>query len=135
MISNTAVPRYYGEFRESVLRGEIPVNYEISLEMNRIDRMIENPRYYYNSEAIDGFIKFCETELTLTDGSPMKLTPCFKLWAEQLFGWYEYVQRSHWVPNANNPNEGTFKTKWDLKRVINKQFIIAGRGGVFKRGS
>lgn len=128
MLSNTAIPRYYGEFREQVLRGEIPVNVEISMEMNRIDKMIANPRYYYNDEAIDGFIKFCETELTLTDGSPMKLTPCFKLWAEELFGWYEFVQRSKWKANPDNPNDGVFIPVWEPVRVINKQIIIAGRG-------
>ena len=90
-LSNTATPRYYGEFRDAVLRGEIPVCKEISMEMNRIDELIRNPLYYYDDKAIDGFIDYCENELTLTDGSDLMLLDSFKLWAEQIFGWYEFV--------------------------------------------
>ena len=93
-LSNTAVPKYYGEFREQVLNGEIPVNKEISMEMNRIDQLIENPGIYYDESAVEGYVQFCEKELTLTDGTDLHLLPTFKLWAEQVFGWYYFVERS-----------------------------------------
>ena len=93
-LSNTAVPKYYGEFRDAVIRGEIPVCREISMEMNRIDGLIANPGIWYDDQAVEGFIKYCENELTLTDGEDLKLLPSFKLWAEQIFGWYYYVERT-----------------------------------------
>lgn len=127
VFSNTAVPQYYGEFREKVLRGEIPVCHEISLEMNRIDRLIENPGVYYDSEAINGFISFCENELTLTDGSSLTLLDSFKLWAEQIFGWYYFVERSVWVPNEDGRG-GRYVRKRIKKRLINKQYLIVARG-------
>ena len=100
-LSNTATPIYYGAFREAVMRGEIPVNKEISMEMNRIDELIENPAFYYDDEAINGFIDFCEEELTLTDGEDLHLLDSFKLWAEQIFGWYYFDTRSVFEPNAD----------------------------------
>ena len=100
-LSNTATPYYYGQFRESVLRGEIPVNKEISMEMNRIDDLINNPNIYYDDMAVHGFIKYCEFELTLTDGTDLHLLDTFKLWAEQIFGWYYFVERSVYHPNPN----------------------------------
>lgn len=127
VFSNTAVPQYYGEFREKVLRGEIPVCHEISLEMNRIDRLIENPGVYYDSEAINGFISFCENELTLTDGNSLTLLDSFKLWAEQIFGWYYFVERSVWVPNEDGRG-GRYVRKRIKKRLINKQYLIVARG-------
>lgn len=122
-LSNTAVPIYYGEFREAVLRGEIPVNEEISLQMNRIDSLIADPRYYYDDEAINGWINFCETELTLTDGSPLKLLPSFKLWAEDLLSWFEFEERSVWDPASER-----WMIKKIKKRLRNKQYLIVGRG-------
>src|SRR5574343_764403 len=100
-LSNKAVPKYYGEFRDSVLRGEIPVNREIAMEMNRIDALIANPNIYYDNQAIEGFILYCENELTLTDGSDLRLLPSFKLWAEQVLGWYYFVERSVYEPYQN----------------------------------
>ena len=94
MLSNTATPKYYGRFRDAVLRGDIPVNREIEMEMNRIDDLIRNPLYYYDDKAIDGFVLYCENELTLTDGTPLRLLDTFKLWAEQIFGWYYFVHRN-----------------------------------------
>jgi len=126
MLSNTATPRYYGEFRDAVLRGDIPVNEKISMEMNRIDDLIDNPEYYYDDKKVEGFIKFCERELTLTDGSDVKLLPTFKLWAEQLFGWYYYVDRMVPVPQKNGKTKYVKKRK--LKRLINKQYLIIARG-------
>lgn len=126
--SNKAVPKYYGEFRDRVLRGEIPVCQEISLEMNRIDKLIANPGVYYDSEAINGFINFCEKELTLTDGSPLVLLDSFKLWAEQIFGWYYFVERSIYVPDENGRGKGKFVRKRIKKRLINKQYLIVARG-------
>lgn len=126
-LSNTAVPRYYGEFRDAVMRGEIPVNQEISMEMNRIDDLIANPGIYYDDEAIDGFIRFCESELTLTDGADLHLLDSFKLWAEQVFGWYYFVERSIYVPRADGFG-GDYVTKKIKKRLINKQYLIVGRG-------
>jgi phage terminase large subunit-like protein len=126
-LSNTAVPKYYGEFREAVLRGEIPVNKEIGMEMNRIDELIANPFYYYDNKAIDGFIDFCETELTLTDGSPVHMLESFKLWAEQLLAWYYYVERSVYVPYEGN-HGGRYVTKLIKKRLTVKQYLIVARG-------
>lgn len=127
-LSNTATPYYYGQFRELVFRGEIPVNKEISLEMNRIDELIANPDFYYDDRAIDGFISYCETELTLTDGSDLWLLPSFKLWAEQVFGWYYFVERRVYSPGENGAS-GTYITKRVKKRLVNKQYLIVARGG------
>lgn len=127
MLSNTATPRYYGEFRDAVLRGEIPVCKEISMEMNRIDDLIRNPGVWYDDEAVEGFVKFCENELTLTDGSDLHLLPTFKLWAEQIFGWYYFVERSVYVPGENGA-PGTYVNKVVKRRLINKQYLIVARG-------
>ena len=126
-LSNTAVPKYYGMFRDAVLRGEIPVCREISMEMNRIDALIANPGVYYDDGAIDGFIRFCEAELTLTDGSDLVLLDSFKLWAEQAFSWFYFVERSVYVPNADG-HGGHYVRKNIKKRLTNKQFLIVGRG-------
>ena len=127
-LSNTAVPRYYGQFRAAVLNGEIPVCETISMEMNRIDDLIDNPGVYYDEDAVEGFIKFCENELTLTDGSDLYLLDTFKLWAEQLFGWYYFVERSVYEPDPDNPSEGYYVIKKIKKRLINKQYLIVARG-------
>lgn len=127
MLSNTATPVYYGRFRDAVLRGDIPVCREILMEMNRIDELIANPGVYYDSEAINGFIRYCENELTLTDGSPLHLLDTFKLWAEQIFGWYYFVERSIYQPNPDN-HGGRYVTKMIKKRLINKQYLIVARG-------
>ena len=126
-LSNTAVPKYYGQFRDAVMRGEIPVCNEISMEMNRIDDLIDDPRYYYDDEAVEGWIRYCEDELTLTDGSDLNLLDSFKLWGEQVFGWYEIVERSIYEPNPNGRG-GRYVTKRIKKRLINKQYLIVGRG-------
>lgn len=126
-LSNTATPIYYGQFREAVLRGEIPVNREISMEMNRIDALIANPNIYYDSGPVEGFILYCENELTLTDGSDLKLLPIFKVWAEQIFGWYYFVERSVYQPGANG-RPGRYVTKRVKKRLITKQYLIVARG-------
>lgn len=126
-LSNTAVPKYYGAFRDAVLRGEIRVCEEVSLEMNRIDRLIANPNYFYDDKAVEGYVQFCEEELTLTDGSDLKLLDTFKLWAEQLFGWYYFVERSVYVPTPDN-HGGQFVQKLIKKRLINKQYLIVARG-------
>lgn len=126
-LSNTAVPIYYGEFRSSVIRGEIPVNEYISLEMNRIDDLIANPGIYYDDEAVNGFIEFCECELTLTDGSDLKLLDSFKLWAEQIFGWFYYVERSVYEPYEDRPG-GHYVRKRILKRLVTEQYLIVARG-------
>ena len=126
-LSNTATPYYYGQFRDAVLRGDIPVCKEISMEMNRIDALIDNPRYYYDEDAVEGWIDFCESELTLTDGSPLKLLPSFKLWAEQVFGWYYFTDRSEYIPFVDKPG-GRFVKKEIKKRLINKQYLIVARG-------
>ena len=126
-LSNTATPYYYGKFRDAVIRGEIPVNREISMEMNRIDDLIANPGIYYDSEAINGFIKYCENELTLTDGSDLNLLDSFKLWAEQIFGWHYFVERSVFEPSPNG-HGGKYVTKTIKKRLINKQYLIVARG-------
>lgn len=126
-LSNTATPRYYGEFREAVLRQEIPVNREISMEMNRIDELIANPNIYYDEHAVEGWIKYCEFELTLTDGSDLHLLFTFKLWAEQVFGWYYFVERSVYEPNEGGSG-GQFVTKMIKKRLTTKQYLIVARG-------
>lgn len=126
-LSNIAVPRYYGEFRERVLRGEIPVNREISMEMNRIDELIDNPGIYYDDKAVERFVRYCEGELTLTDGSDLHLLDTFKLWAEQVFGWWYFVERSVYVPRDDN-HGGHYVRKRIKKRLINKQYLIVARG-------
>ena len=126
-LSNTATPIYYGQFRDAVMRGEIPVNKEISMEMNRIDDLIDDPRYYYDDEAINGFIDFCETELTLTNGEDLHLLDSFKLWAEQIFGWYYFVERSVYVPSTDG-HGGHYERKRIKKRLVNKQYLIVARG-------
>lgn len=127
MLSNTATPIYYGMFRDAVMRGEIPVNQEISMEMNRIDDLIRNPAVYYDDEAINGWVKFCENELTLTDGSDLHLLDTFKLWAEQLFGWYYFIERSVYVPNKDGYG-GKYMVKRIKKRLTTKQYLIIARG-------
>lgn len=126
-LSNTATPKYYGQFRDAVLRGEIPVCETIEMEMNRIDSLIENPGVWYDDEAIDGFIDFCENELTLTDGEDLHLLDSFKLWAEQIFGWYYFVERSVYEPNIDG-HGGRYVTKSIKKRLVNKQYLIVARG-------
>ena len=126
-LSNTATPKYYGQFRDAVLRGEIPVCKEISMQMNRIDGFIANPGIYYDDQAVEGWIKFCESELTLTDGSDLKLLDSFKLWGEDVFGWYYFVERSVWEPSSDG-HSGRYVTKTIKKRLINKQYLIVGRG-------
>ena len=125
-LSNTAVPKYYGEFREKVIRGEITVNEKISLQMNRIDRLIEHSGVYYDGAKVEGFIEFCENELTLTDGSDLFVLDYFKLWAEDLLGWYYFVEQSVYVPGENG--KGSWQRKMVKKRLINKQYCIVGRG-------
>ena len=127
-LSNTAVPKYYGRFRDAVIRGEIPVCQKISMEMNRIDDLIANPGIWYDDEAINGFIKFCEKELTLTNGEDLYLLETFKLWAEQVFGWYYFVDRSVYVPNKDG-HGGQYVKKRIKKRLVNRQFLIVARGG------
>ena len=127
MLSNTAVPKYYGEFREKVLAGEIPVNEMVSMQMNRIDDFIRNPGIYYDESAIDGFIKFCEEECTLTDGTDVNLLDSFKLWAEDVFCWYYFVDKSVYVPSPNGKG-GRYVTKRVKKRLTQKQYLIVGRG-------
>lgn len=126
-LSNTATPKYYGQFREAVIRGEIPVNEYISLEMNRIDKLIESPIYYYDEKAIDGWIAYCENELTLTDGSDMFLLDTFKLWAEEIFGWYYFIEKSVYEPGTDG-KPGRYVMKTVKKRLTLKQFLIIGRG-------
>lgn len=126
-LSNTATPKYYGKFRDAVLRGEIPVCREIAMEMNRIDDLIANPGVYYDDEAIDGFIAYCENELTLTDGEDLHLLDTFKLWAEQIFGWYYFVERSVFCPNPEG-HGGRYVRKRIKKRLVNKQYLIVARG-------
>jgi phage terminase large subunit-like protein len=126
-LSNSAIPIYYGRFREAVLRGEIPVNREISMEMNRIDSLIANPNIYYDDQAVEGFIRYCEGELTLTDGSDLHLLESFKLWAEQIFGWYYFVERSVYVPSKDN-HGGHYEKREIKKRLTLKQYLIVARG-------
>lgn len=126
-LSNTAVPRYYGAFRDAVLRGEIRVNREVSMEMNRIDALIADPNIYYDDLKVEGWIRFCENEMTLTDGSDLKLLDSFKLWGEQVFGWYYFIYRSVYQPNPDG-HGGHYVNKRIKKRLINKQYLIVGRG-------
>ena len=126
-LSNTATPKYYGQFRDAVINGEIPICKETEMEMHRIDDLIANPGIYYDDKAIDGFIKYCENELTLTDGGDLKLLDSFKLWAEQIFGWYYFVERSVYEPNPDG-HGGHYVTKSIKKRLINKQYLIVARG-------
>ena len=123
MLSNTAVPKYYGQFRDAVIRGEIPVCQEISLEMNRIDELIANPGVYYDEDAVEGWISYCEEEMTLTDGSDLHLLDSFKLWAEQVFGWYYFEERSVYDPDSKKYVRKTVK-----KRLTKKQYLIVARG-------
>lgn len=127
-LSNTATPRYYGEYRDAVLRGEFPIPETIAMEMHRIDDLIANPGIYYDDEAIEGYIRFCENELTLTDGSPLTLLPIFKVWAEQVYGWYYFVDQSVYEPTPHN-HGGHYVQKRVKKRLTKKQYIILGRGG------
>ncbi|MBP5598367.1 MAG: terminase [Pseudobutyrivibrio sp.] len=127
MLSNTAVPIYYGQFRDAVMAGQIPVNENISLEMNRIDRLIDDPRFFYDDEAINGWIEFCENELTLTDGSDLHLLDTFKLWAEQLYGWFYFTEKSIYVPN-NDGKGGHYEKRRIKKRLTQKQYLIITRG-------
>lgn len=127
-LSNTATPIYYGRFREAVINGQLPVCKEISMEMNRIDQLIANPGVYYDDQAVEGFIKYCENELTLTDGSDLKLLDSFKLWAEEVFGWYYFLERSIFIPDGDN-GKGHYEKRYIKKRLVNKQYIILGRGG------
>lgn len=126
-LSNTAVPRYYGEFRDAVLAGEIAINHEISMEMNRIDQLIEDPNVWYDDQAIEGWVRFCENELTLTDGGDLVLLDSFKLWGEQVFGWYYFIERSVYVPFPNG-HGGHYVTRHIKTRLTNKQYLIVGRG-------
>lgn len=126
-LSNSATPRYYGEFRKKVLSGQIPVCKEVSMEMNRIDQLIVNPGIYYDDQAVQGFVEYCEAELTLTDGSDLVLLDSFKLWAEQIFGWYYFVERSVYQPSLKG-NGGHYVRKMIKKRLINKQYLIIARG-------
>lgn len=127
MLSNTAVPKYYGAFREAVIRGEIPVCREISMEMNRIDALIANPAVYYDDQAVEGYVRYCENELTLTDGSDLFLLDSFKLWAEQIFGWWYFVDRSVWTPNPDGVG-GHYVNRRIKKRLTSKQYLIVARG-------
>lgn len=126
-LSNTATPKYYGMFRDAVLRGDIPVCKEVSMEMNRIDALIANPRYWYDDQAVNGFVEYCENELTLTDGEDLYLLDSFLLWAEEVFGWYYFVERSVYVPSPDG-HGGRYVKKSVKKRLINKQYLIVGRG-------
>ena len=126
-LSNTAVPKYYGQFREAVIRGEIPVCKEISMEMNRIDELIANPGIWYDDEAIEGFIAYCENELTLTDGEDLHLLDSFKLWAEQALAWFYFIERSVFEPSSDG-HSGRYVIKTIKKRLCNKQYLIVGRG-------
>lgn len=127
-LSNTAVPKYYGAFRDAVIRGEIPVNKEIEMEMNRIDELIANPGIYYDDQAVEGWIRFCENEMTLTDGSDLNLLDSFKLWGEQVFGWFYFVERSIYEPSKTQRGKGRYVTKRVKKRLIHKQYLIVARG-------
>ena len=126
-LSNTATPKYYGQFREAVLAGYIPVNEQVSMEMNRIDALIANPNIWYDEEAVEGWIRFCENELTITDGTDLHLLPTFKLWGEQIFGWYYFVERSVYEPDADG-HGGHYVNKTIKKRLTTKQYLIVARG-------
>lgn len=127
MLSNTATPIYYGQFREAVLNGDVPVNREVTMEMNRIDALIANPIFFYDDQAVEGFIRYCENELTLTDGANLYLLPSFKLWAEEIFGWYYYIERSVYEPDPDG-HGGRYVKKIIKKRLVNKQYLIVARG-------
>ena len=127
-LSNTATPKYYAQFRDAVVRGEIPVNNEVSLQMNLIDELIRNPGVYYDEDAVEGYIAFCENELTLTDGSDLHLLDSFKLWAEDLLGWYYFVSKDVYEPGVGG-QPGHYVRKLIKKRLRNKQYLILGRGG------
>ena len=126
MLSNTATPKYYGKFRDLVLAGAIPVNKEISMEMNRIDDLIRSPNIFYDENAVEGWIDFCNSELTLTDGTDLNLLDSFKLWGEEVFGWYYFVERSVFI--RNQYGDGHYIKRKIKKRLINKQYLIVGRG-------
>jgi hypothetical protein len=126
-LSNTATPIYYGQFRSEVLAGQIPVNREVSMEMNRIDDLISNPNIYYDDQAVNGFVQYCEFELTLTDGGDLHLLDSFKLWAEQIFGWYYFVERSVYEPKVDGRG-GSYVKKVIKKRLTTKQYLIVARG-------
>ena len=126
-LSNTATPKYYGQFRDAVIRGEIPVNKQVAMEMNRIDDLIANPGIWYDDQAVEGWIDFCENELTLTNGDDLKLLDSFKLWGEQIFGWYYFVERSLYEPDPDGYG-GRYVTRSIKKRLINKQYLIVARG-------
>ena len=126
-LSNTATPKYYGQFRDAVMRGEIPICKEVDMQMKRIDDLIANPGVYYDDEAVEGWVRFCENELTLTDGADLHLLDSFKLWGEEVFGWYYFVEKSVYVPNLNG-HSGRYVRKRIKKRLINKQYLIVGRG-------
>ncbi len=126
-LSNTATPKYYGQFRDAVIRGETPVNKQVAMEMNRIDDLIANPGIWYDDQAVEGFISYCEDELTLTNGDDLKLLDSFKVWAEQIFGWYYYVERSVYEPDPDGYG-GRYVTRSIKKRLINKQYLIVARG-------
>lgn len=126
-LSNTATPKYYGRFRDKVLRGEIRVNREVEMEMNRIDGLIENPEFYYDDKAVEGWIRFCEDELTLTDGADLHMLDTFKLWGEEIFGWYYFIEKKIWQPGKRG-RKGGYVTKRIKKRLVNKQYLIVGRG-------
>ena len=128
MLSNTAIPKYYGRFRELVIKGEIPVCEQTSMEMNRIDDLISNPGIYYDDEKVEGWIKFCENELTLTDGSDLHLLEAFKLWGEQIFGWYYFIEKSVYIPSEDGHGPGHYEKRSIKKRLINKQYLIVSRG-------
>lgn len=127
MLSNRAVPKYYAQFRERVLAGDIPINKEVAMEMKRIDYLIDHPGFYFDNDAVRGWIEFCENELTLTDGSDLHLLDTFKLWGEEIFGWYYFVERSVYVPSTDN-HGGHYERRRIKKRLINKQFLIVARG-------
>ena len=126
-LSNTATPIYYGQFRDAVVRGEIPVCKEVSMEMNRIDDLIRNPGIYYDDQAVEGWVKFCENELTLTDGEDLHLLDTFKLWGEQIFGWFYFFERSVYQPSKDD-HGGKYVKKKIKKRLVNKQYLIVARG-------
>ena len=128
MLSNTATPKYYGEFRDKVIRGEIPVCREVEAEMNRIDHLIASPDYYYDDKAVEGWIKFCENELVLSDGSDFHMLDSFKLWGEEIYGWYYFVERPVWNPNGHGGGRGCYENRRVRKRLITKQYLIVGRG-------
>lgn len=126
-LSNTATPKYYAQFRNAVIRGETRINREIAMEMARIDSLIANPGVYYDDQAVEGWVRYCENELVLTDGSPLHLLDTFKLWGEQIFGWYYFVERNIWTPGRNG-HSGEYVRKYIKKRLVNKQYLIVGRG-------